>query len=181
MMFTVKRERQIASIILAHSHLAERWSRSIFAEKIAYSLTAKIGKLGPRRSDGPLEQHASRNRAEWNGGEGTENGVKMFPRKRNCHGWMSRWIKWESFLKEQRRIVFKNLKREEEISRGILRKKEMYPCCGERDYKKKDFEDIYKKDYKEDLWNLSKINTILNFPISSRLLISFRIKRKINK
>lgn len=28
----------------------------------------------------PLGQHASRNRAEWYGGEGTENGVKMFPR-----------------------------------------------------------------------------------------------------
>lgn len=87
-MLSVRRERQIASIILTHSHLVavcsprsiRGWSktRSIFSEKIAYSFTAKIGKLSTGnetvRTSGVLSSHASRNRAEW---DRVENGVKM--------------------------------------------------------------------------------------------------------
>lgn len=98
-MFTVKRERQIASIILTHSHLilpSPDGGPSLVLsspKKIAYSLTAKIGKLSTSGRERAMSSRAARleeSGEEWNGDEGDwRKWGKNVPPERNCQAWMS--------------------------------------------------------------------------------------------
>lgn len=65
-------------------------------KKIAYSLTAKIGKLSTSGRERAMSSRAARleeSGEEWNGDEGTgENGVKMFPRNEIARLGCRRWV-----------------------------------------------------------------------------------------
>lgn len=167
-MFTVKRERQIASIILTHSHLilpSPDGGPSLVLsspKKIAYSLTAKIGKLSTSGRERAMSSRAARleeSGEEWNGDEGDwRKWGKNVPPERNCQAWMSA-MGGNRFLKNTRvRNCLQKFKTREKryrawgkfrriISRIISREKCILVASGEEDYKN-DFENIYKKDYR---------------------------------